>query len=150
MPLAGAGEAAKSVLCRSAFATLRPLLNTEPETTAAYSEAPRERSRKATGATRCFCVIAAGPRHDYLVVIPVQLEYVAPSGCPTEAEFVAAVARRGCDFVHPAPTARARAMFVTLRRSSSDHQGSLQLQFDGSTSDARQVRAEHALPLPTP
>jgi len=87
-------------------------------------------------------VIAAAREQDYLLVIPIQLEYTSPAGCPTQAEFVAAVASRGGDFAHPGPEATARAMVVTLRRSKAEHTGSLQLRFDDTVSDARLVHAE--------
>lgn len=78
----------------------------------------------------------------YLVMIPVQLEYTAPTGCPTQTEFVQLVASRGGDFAHPGAGTRARAMVVTLRRDTDEHAGSLQLRLDDQASDARQLRAE--------
>jgi len=77
----------------------------------------------------------------YLVMIPVQLEYTAPTGCPTQTEFVAFVANRGGDFAHPDPKTKARTMIVTLRREGAEHIGSLELQQAGLASDARQLRA---------
>lgn len=74
-------------------------------------------------------------------MIPVQLEYTAPTGCPTQAEFVAFVANRGGDFAHPAPKTKARTMIVSLRREASEHTGSLELRLDDMASDARQLHA---------
>jgi hypothetical protein len=85
-------------------------------------------------------IVPAGALH-YLVMIPVQLEYTAPAGCPTQAEFVAFVANRGGDFAHPGPKTKARAMVVTLRREADEHAGSLELRADDLASDARQLRA---------
>jgi hypothetical protein len=75
-------------------------------------------------------------------MLPVQLEYTAPTGCPTQTEFVQLVASRGGDFAHPGAGTKARAMVVTLRREANDHAGSLQLRLDDQASDARQLRAE--------
>lgn len=75
-------------------------------------------------------------------MIPVQLEYTAPAGCPTQAEFVASVVSRGGDFSHPGPKTDVRTMVVRLDREAGGHRGSLQLQFEQSASDERQLRAE--------
>lgn len=75
-------------------------------------------------------------------MIPVQLEYTAPPGCPTQAQFVASVASRGGDFAHPGPKTKLRAMVVTVRRNASEHTGSLQLRLDEAAPDARELRAE--------
>lgn len=75
-------------------------------------------------------------------MIPVQLEYAAPAGCPTQAEFVASVAGRGGDFAHPGPKTNVRTMVVKLDRDANGHSGSLQLRFDQTVSDPRQLRAE--------
>ena len=75
-------------------------------------------------------------------MIPVQLQYTAPPGCPTQVEFVQLVASRGGDFANPGAGTKARAMVVTLRRDTSEHAGSLQLRLGDETSDARQLRAE--------
>lgn len=77
----------------------------------------------------------------YLVMIPVQLEYTAPAGCPTQTEFVAFVTNRGGDFAHPGPKTKANAMIVKLRREASEHVGSLELRLDDMASDQRQLRA---------
>jgi hypothetical protein len=77
----------------------------------------------------------------YLVMIPVQLEYTAPAGCPTQSEFVAFVTNRGGDFAHPGPKTKARTMVVTLRREANEHTGSLELRLDDTASDARQLHA---------
>jgi hypothetical protein len=74
-------------------------------------------------------------------MIPVQLEYTAPTGCPTQSEFVQLVANRGGDFAHPGAGTKARAMVVTLRRDANEHAGQLQLRLGDETSDARQLRA---------
>lgn len=75
-------------------------------------------------------------------MIPVQLQYTAPTGCPTQVEFVQLVASRGGDFANPGAGTKARAMVVTLRRDAGEHAGSLQLRLGDETSDARQLRAE--------
>jgi len=75
-------------------------------------------------------------------MFPVQLEYTAPPGCPTQTEFVALVASRGGDFAKPGVGTKARGMAVTLRRGTNEHQGSLQLRQDDAPSDARELRAE--------
>lgn len=90
-------------------------------------------------------MIARLPVPHYLVMIPVQLEYTAPTGCPTQTEFVQLVASRGGDFAHPGAGTKARAMVVTLRRDANDHAGSLQLRLDDQASDARQLRADTCL-----
>ena len=77
----------------------------------------------------------------YLVMIPVQLEYTAPVGCPTQTEFVAFVTQRGGDFAHPGPKTKASAMIVKLRREASEHVGSLELRADDMASDQRQLHA---------
>lgn len=77
----------------------------------------------------------------YVVMIPVQLEYSAPAGCPTQAEFVALVENRGANFDRPGPGTRARGMVVKLRSQESEHQGSLQLQQDDGATDARELHA---------
>lgn len=77
----------------------------------------------------------------YLIMIPVQLEYTAPAGCPSQAEFVAFVADRGGDFAHPDPNTKARKMIVTLRRDGGEHTGSLELRQEELASDARQLHA---------
>jgi hypothetical protein len=87
-------------------------------------------------------VIARPAATHYLVMIPVQLQYTAPTGCPTQVEFVQLVASRGGDFANPGAGTKARAMVVTLRRDTSEHAGSLQLRLGDETSDARQLRAE--------
>jgi hypothetical protein len=86
-------------------------------------------------------IVRASALH-YLVMIPVQLEYTAPTGCPTQAEFVAFVTNRGGDFAHPAAKIKARTMIVTLRRDASEVTGSLELRQDDMASDARQLRAQ--------
>jgi hypothetical protein len=86
-------------------------------------------------------VIAPLSALHYLVMIPVQLEYTAPAGCPTQTEFVQLVAGRGGDFAHPGAGTHARAMVVTLRRDANEHAGQLQLRLGDETSDARQLRA---------
>lgn len=85
-------------------------------------------------------IVRAAALH-YLVMIPVQLEYSAPAGCPTQTEFVAFVAHRGGDFAHPGPKTKARTMLVTLRRDGGEHTGALELRADDLASDARQLRA---------
>ncbi|HEX2871832.1 MAG TPA: hypothetical protein VHP33_11260 [Polyangiaceae bacterium] len=74
-------------------------------------------------------------------MIPVQLEYTAPTGCPTQTEFVAFVTNRGGDFAHPGPKTKANAMIVKLRREASEHVGSLELRLDDMASDQRQLHA---------
>lgn len=74
-------------------------------------------------------------------MIPVQLEYTAPAGCPTQTEFVAFVTNRGGDFAHPGPKTKANAMVVKLRREASEHVGSLELRLDDMASDQRQLHA---------
>lgn len=75
-------------------------------------------------------------------MIPVQLEYAAPAGCPSQAEFVASVASRGGDLAHPGPKTNLRTMVVRLDREAGGYAGSLQLRFDQSASDERQLHAE--------
>jgi hypothetical protein len=86
-------------------------------------------------------VIVAASAHDYRLVMPVQLEYAAPAGCPTQAEFVAKVASRGGDFAHPAPGASLQAIAVSLRRDAQEHSGSLQLRSGEAPSEPRTVHA---------
>lgn len=74
-------------------------------------------------------------------MIPVQLEYTAPAGCPTQAEFVSFVAERGGDFAHPDPKTKARTMIVTLGWGGGEHTGSLELRQGELGSDARQLHA---------
>jgi hypothetical protein len=74
-------------------------------------------------------------------MIPVQLEYTAPAGCPTQTEFVAFVTNRGGDLAHPGPKTKANAMIVKLRREANEHVGSLELRLDDVASDQRQLHA---------
>jgi hypothetical protein len=74
-------------------------------------------------------------------MIPVQLEYTAPVGCPTQTEFVALVANRGADFAHPDPKTKTRSVIVTLRREGNEHVGTLELRQSDRSSDARQLHA---------
>ncbi len=78
----------------------------------------------------------------YLVMIPVQLEYTAPAGCPSQAEFVALVAHRGGDFAQPAAKLGARRMVISVRREASGHLGQLELRGDDAASDARELRGQ--------
>jgi hypothetical protein len=87
-------------------------------------------------------VIVRGGFPYYPLMLPVQLEYTAPTGCPTQAEFVAFVASRGGDFANPGPKTRARTMTVTLRRETSEHSGALELGLDDMATDARQLRGQ--------
>lgn len=86
-------------------------------------------------------IVPASGRY-YRVMFPVQLEYTAPEGCPTQNEFVALVASRGGDFAHPGAGTKARGMIVRLRRAAREHEGSLQLLQDDAPTDARELRAE--------
>lgn len=86
-------------------------------------------------------MIVSSEAPHYLVMIPVQLEYTAPAGCPTQTEFVAFVTQRGGDFAHPGPKTKANAMIVKLRREASEHVGSLELRLDDMASDQRQLHA---------
>jgi hypothetical protein len=90
-------------------------------------------------------MIAAPGCAYYPSMIPVQLEYTAPTGCPSQAEFVAFVASRGGDFANPGPRAKARTMTVTLRRQASEHSGALELRLDDMATDARQLQGQTCL-----
>ena len=71
---------------------------------------------------------------------PVDLRYEAPSGCPTQADFVTAVESRGGQFTPKARGEGARALVVSIRRQGSAFTGSLQVsRFDG-VSGAREVQ----------
>jgi hypothetical protein len=89
-----------------------------------------------------FFVIGPPAALHYLVMIPVQLEYTAPTGCPTQVEFVALVANRGGTFAEPDANVRARRMLVSLRREASGHVGELELRADEAASDARELRGQ--------
>lgn len=85
-------------------------------------------------------MIAAPDAPDKGLVVPVQLQYDAVEGCPTNAEFVAQVQSRGADFSGSPSTPQLRSVRVTLRREQADYSGVLQLRSDERDSDARRVR----------
>lgn len=72
---------------------------------------------------------------------PVRLDYAVPSGCPSEAEFVAAVSARGGLFDRTGPDAAYRAMDVLIRKRESGFSGSFQLREGESASGLREVHA---------
>jgi hypothetical protein len=72
---------------------------------------------------------------------PARLAYAVPSGCPSEAEFVAAVSARGGLFDRTGPEPVSRAMDVSIRRGESGFTGSFQLRDGGNASGLREVHA---------
>jgi hypothetical protein len=104
------------------------------------SERPRDHEKRRALSKPLFVIVRPAALY-YLVMIPVQLEYTAPAGCPTQTEFVAFVTNRGGDFAHPGPKTKANAMIVKLRREAREHVGSLELRLDDMASDQRQLHA---------
>jgi len=73
-------------------------------------------------------------------VFPVQLQYEAVEGCPTQAEFVAQVQARRGDFSHSGATPALRSVRVMLGREQAGYTGVLRLRSEDGESDPRRVR----------
>lgn len=72
----------------------------------------------------------------------VTLEYEAPGGCPTQAEFVGAVTARGSRFDGNEASARVRNMAVSIRQSAGGFEGSLRVEASAGDSAVREVHAD--------
>lgn len=71
---------------------------------------------------------------------PVGLRFEAPTGCPNESEFVAAVGERGGHFDGPEAAARADSLEVEVLARNGSFAGSLRVLGSAGTSDLREVR----------
>lgn len=69
----------------------------------------------------------------------VGLAYEAPDGCPTQPEFVAAVATRGAAFVGAATDRAHRIMVVAIRAEDGGFAGALQVRDDQTATNKREV-----------
>ena len=72
----------------------------------------------------------------------VTLHYEAPDSCPTQSEFIQAVARRGSTFDTPSTKRAARAMNVTIHGDTHGFAGLLEVRENDVISEPRQVHAE--------
>jgi hypothetical protein len=71
---------------------------------------------------------------------PVTLRFEAPAGCPSEAEFVAAVGERGANFDGPEAEARAGSLAVEVATTPAGFTGRLRVESPAGVSDVREVR----------
>ena len=74
-------------------------------------------------------------------VAPTQLEYRAPSGCPSDADFRAAVAARGGALSDHPPFERAPLLLVSIQRQATGFGGSFQVRGPGRGTGKRQLTA---------
>jgi hypothetical protein len=70
------------------------------------------------------------------------LSFDAPSGCPSEGEFVAAVASRGGDLERLRSGAGNRSIEVSIVKSTGGFRGALQIREGDTASSPREVHAE--------
>jgi hypothetical protein len=70
----------------------------------------------------------------------VKLAYDAPSGCPSEDDFVAAVTARGADFDAHGRTVVAEVMVVSITRAQDGFAGAFQVRDGGEATNKREVR----------
>jgi hypothetical protein len=80
--------------------------------------------------------LAASPA---LAKSDVGLAYEAPDGCPTQPEFVAAVATRGAAFAGSATDGAHRVMVVAIRAEDGGFAGALQVRDDQTATNKREV-----------
>jgi hypothetical protein len=71
-----------------------------------------------------------------------RLRYQAPSGCPTEAEFVAAVAERGGQLQPDAPGREPNAFEVAIEQRDDGFHAALSVRSEAGMSNPREVHAE--------
>jgi hypothetical protein len=69
------------------------------------------------------------------------LAYRAPEGCPTEAQFIAAVRARGARIERDARKDNGRKMDVSIQRDEGGFSGSFQVREADAVSGARELRA---------
>lgn len=67
------------------------------------------------------------------------LAYQAPEGCPTQPEFVAAVATRGADFGGAETKDASRVMVVSIRKQEGVFAGTFHVREEQSATDKREV-----------
>jgi hypothetical protein len=72
----------------------------------------------------------------------VRLDYRAPEGCPSQADFVAKVEARNSHFEAAQAASRLRGMDVSIRQGAHGFEGSLRLEAREGTSALREVHAE--------
>jgi hypothetical protein len=70
----------------------------------------------------------------------VGLAYEAPEGCPSQQEFVAAVAARGADFDGVGPAGAHRVMVVAIRKQDGGFAGAFQVRDGETATNKREVR----------
>jgi hypothetical protein len=68
-----------------------------------------------------------------------RLAYEAPRGCPSEAEFVAAVAGRGATFEAREATEGRHLMVVSIRRQGDGYAGAFQVRDEADATSKREV-----------
>src|SRR5687768_3894619 len=71
----------------------------------------------------------------------IRLVYLAPEGCPSQAEFVAAVGSRGGHFDRPPREVGGSRMDVSIRKEAGGFVGSFGVQESQVASGVREVHA---------
>jgi hypothetical protein len=86
-------------------------------------------------------VLTLGATSTALAAPPVSLSYDAADGCPSRADFEAALAARGASLQAPSQPGGPRSLQVRIERQGDEFAGSLSVDSDASTSSRREVHA---------